>query len=460
MVAVKSLVILAAIANVGDVELLCFGSKWCGPCRLMEPTIERLQSVGYPVRKIDIDQQQELANQFRVHSVPCFILLRDGKPVDRIDGATSFDQLARLFPSQQAAQPLVRGQSPSRVGGLSSAVLGALSFDRGTRGESPGSRPLKDSGSAAPNTSPGTVESSRSQAMAATVRLRVDDDTGHSYGTGTVIDVHGTEALVLTCSHIFDSSKGTGPIAAEVFHGQNPEVASGKLISRDDKLDVALVSIGTRRPLRPVTVAGTNYRAKVGESVFSIGCNHGEDPTIVEGHVKAIDRYLGPSNLVVSGRPVDGRSGGGLFAADGRLIGVCNAADPQIDEGLYAALPRIYQELGRNGLAFVYQRSAKAAGDLAPAGRGNLAGAAGPVQSAAPRALASSAALASAIGSKPDAAMVGDHQKEVICIVRSRDADGPGRVFVIDRPSRELVERLTLEHERQANRDIAAPARF
>ncbi len=357
MIAVKSLVMLAAVSSTGDAELLCFSSKWCGPCRLMEPAIERLQSAGYPVRKIDIDQRQDLANQFRVHSVPCFILLRQGKPVDRIDGATSFDQLAKIFTDAQPPRPLVRGQSPSRIGGLSSAVLGALSLDRGTGGQRPGMRPLIDSATTPQSTSSASSESPQSRCLAATVRLRVDDETGHSYGTGTVIDVHGNEALVLTCAHIFDSSKGRGPIAVDVFAHPNPEVVAGKLISRDAKLDVALVSIHTRQPAQPASVAGTEYRPQVRESVFSIGCNHGENPTVVDGHIKAIDKYLGPANLVVSGRPVDGRSGGGLFAADGRLIGVCNAADPQIDEGLYAALPRIYQELGRNGLDFVYQGS-------------------------------------------------------------------------------------------------------
>jgi hypothetical protein len=53
--------------------------------------------------------------------------------------------------------------------------------------------------------------------------------------------------------------------------------------------------------------------------------------------------------------PVEGRSGGGLFSADGYVIGVCNCADPQDKEGLYAAGEVIRAELDRANFSFVYQ---------------------------------------------------------------------------------------------------------
>jgi hypothetical protein len=52
---------------------------------------------------------------------------------------------------------------------------------------------------------------------------------------------------------------------------------------------------------------------------------------------------------------VEGRSGGGLFSADGLVIGVCNAADPMDHEGFYAALGSIQEELDNNQLTYIYQ---------------------------------------------------------------------------------------------------------
>ena len=63
-----------------------------------------------------------------------------------------------------------------------------------------------------------------------------------------------------------------------------------------------------------------------------------------------MDRFQGPSNIEASGAPVEGRSGGGLFNTRGELIGVCFAADPRANEGLYTSLPTIQSELQRNNI--------------------------------------------------------------------------------------------------------------
>jgi thiol-disulfide isomerase/thioredoxin len=63
----QSLILLAAIPSAGEVELFCFSSQWCEPCRLMQPAVDRLLAAGYPVRKIDIDRDQDMANRLGVH---------------------------------------------------------------------------------------------------------------------------------------------------------------------------------------------------------------------------------------------------------------------------------------------------------------------------------------------------------------------------------------------------------
>ena len=188
--------------------------------------------------------------------------------------------------------------------------------------------------------------------MQATVRLKVMDGGGQSYGTGTIIHTHGDEALVLTCGHLFRESKGAGQIQVTLFApGASRPVAGTLLVYEAEQRDVALVSIRPGVPVTPIQVGSPQYHPRPGDPVFTIGCNHGENPTIQESVITAVDRYLGPPNLEVRGHPVEGRSGGGLFSANGQLIGVCNAADLQEDRGIYAGPATICLELKRINLA-------------------------------------------------------------------------------------------------------------
>ena len=83
---------------------------------------------------------------------------------------------------------------------------------------------------------------------------------------------------------------------------------------------------------------------------MNVGCSGGDDPTARGSRITAIDKFVGSPNLQVAGQPEQGRSGGGLFTSSGLVIGVCNAADPTDDEGLYAALTAVHAELDRAGL--------------------------------------------------------------------------------------------------------------
>ncbi len=104
--------------------------------------------------------------------------------------------------------------------------------------------------------------------------------------------------------------------------------------------------------------------------MISVGCNNGRDAT-ARAQPSHLDRQVpravtpfGPKNLQVAGQPVEGRSGGGLFSPDGLVIGVCNAADPTDNEGLFAALGSIRAELDELNLSQLI------AGDAGPASAG------------------------------------------------------------------------------------------
>jgi thioredoxin 1 len=80
--------------------LVDFSATWCAPCRSMEPVIDEL-AAEYKgravVAKIDIDRDPKLARQYGVTAVPCFVVFKSGKAVDRQLGATSKKQLAAML---------------------------------------------------------------------------------------------------------------------------------------------------------------------------------------------------------------------------------------------------------------------------------------------------------------------------------------------------------------------------
>ncbi len=79
-----------------DMILLDFWAEWCGPCQGMMPVLAELEKSGTKVGKINVDEQQDLAAQFRVMSIPTFVLFKDGKAVEQIIGSQSLEVLQAI----------------------------------------------------------------------------------------------------------------------------------------------------------------------------------------------------------------------------------------------------------------------------------------------------------------------------------------------------------------------------
>ena len=62
--------------------LVDFFATWCGPCKMIAPILEEVDQEREDVKivKIDVDQAQELAMEYKVMSIPTLILFKDGKP--------------------------------------------------------------------------------------------------------------------------------------------------------------------------------------------------------------------------------------------------------------------------------------------------------------------------------------------------------------------------------------------
>jgi len=73
-----------------------FWATWCGPCKQLSPLLEKLVTEArgaVKLVKIDVDQNQDLAQQFRVQSIPSIFAFKDGKPVDGFAGALPESQI-------------------------------------------------------------------------------------------------------------------------------------------------------------------------------------------------------------------------------------------------------------------------------------------------------------------------------------------------------------------------------
>ncbi|WP_435194652.1 thioredoxin [Natronomonas sp. EA1] len=70
-----------------DVVLVDFYADWCGPCKLLEPTVETLaRESPATVLKVDVDEHQAIASEYQVQGVPTLYLFVDGEPRERMVG--------------------------------------------------------------------------------------------------------------------------------------------------------------------------------------------------------------------------------------------------------------------------------------------------------------------------------------------------------------------------------------
>lgn len=77
--------------------LLDFWATWCGPCMRQGPIVEALGEEGYLVGKIDVDQELELAQKFRIMSIPTILIFKNGQEVHRLVGLTTKEVLKKLL---------------------------------------------------------------------------------------------------------------------------------------------------------------------------------------------------------------------------------------------------------------------------------------------------------------------------------------------------------------------------
>ncbi len=80
--------------------LVDFWAPWCGPCRMVGPIVEELagESAGRAVvGKVNVDEERDLAMQFRVMSIPTIMVFKNGEAVEKVVGARGKADLAAML---------------------------------------------------------------------------------------------------------------------------------------------------------------------------------------------------------------------------------------------------------------------------------------------------------------------------------------------------------------------------
>ncbi len=327
-------------------RLYFFTQSNCPPCSRQKPEIDRLVAAGYPVQEIDVRAQPAWVEKFQIDRTPSLVLVFNNQVVQRIDSAPQpvpAEEIVGWFQSLQSAPAAAHPQPVARLD------VGSQTGSPATLTRSSGDLPSSDPTHG--DRQPGNAV--ESAALQATVRIKVTEADSLSFATGTIVHSHGNEAIVLTCGHVFRENQGAGEITAEYgwLPGDRQQIARGQLLTYDaGPRDVALVRIVAETPLPAIPVAPPKMVVSQQDQVFTIGCDHGQPPTIRRTRIKNLSNYDGVDKYDIFGRPVEGRSGGGMFSSGGQLLGVCNAAAVDFDEGIYSSLPNIWTELARSGL--------------------------------------------------------------------------------------------------------------
>jgi len=295
--------ILPIVLSVGaaaraDATLLDFYADWCGPCQAMTPAVDALARDGYAIERVNVDQNRDLAARFGVTSIPCFVVVERGQEVDRIVGQTTVERLK---------MKLARQPARNEAGGSGKQPHPAWRYER----------PLGY--------------------RAAVVRIHCQDDARtRSIGSGVLVR-WGRRLVVLTARHVVQDAK---KIVVELH---NKRTHYARVLKNDAVWDCAVLElVGQPEGVEPADVeVGDAAMQQEGNRLESCGygpdgklaCNSG----LFLGYKRSAQAQNGPDDwMEISGHARGGDSGGPIFNANGRVVGVLWGSDGQHVLGVQA----------------------------------------------------------------------------------------------------------------------------
>lgn len=87
------------VLNSDKKVLIDFWASWCGPCRMLSPIVDAVaeETPSVKVCKVNVDDEQELAMQFGVQSIPTLVVMENGAVVNKTVGVQPKESIKRLL---------------------------------------------------------------------------------------------------------------------------------------------------------------------------------------------------------------------------------------------------------------------------------------------------------------------------------------------------------------------------
>ncbi len=296
------LMVAAAAGNdeAGAPMLLDFYSDWCGACRSMAPAVDALVQEGHVVRRINIDQEVGLARQYGVTSIPCFVVVQQGREIDRVTGIATTERLKLKMRAEgggRKAEKVIAQKIPHPAWRYERAV--------GRR--------------------------------SCVVRVFCEDGaSSRSIGSGALVRWNG-RLVVLTARHVVQNAKR---IVVELC---TKKTHRARVVKVDAVWDCAVLELsGTPEGVEPAEIElGAAAVHQKGDRLES--CGYGSDGRLAcnsgrfLGYRRSTAAPQGPDDwLTMSGLARGGDSGGPIFNERGRLVGVLWGTDGKEVVGVQA----------------------------------------------------------------------------------------------------------------------------
>ena len=86
------------VLNSNKKVLVDFNASWCGPCRMLAPIVEEISKrEDIKVVSIDVDEEEDLAQEYGISSIPCLVVFKDGKEINRSIGFIQKDEIENML---------------------------------------------------------------------------------------------------------------------------------------------------------------------------------------------------------------------------------------------------------------------------------------------------------------------------------------------------------------------------